>query len=581
MISVVQGMWGMNFVNGRVVMYQSKTETNLSTQTASKGRVFWEREDGSLTIFGLFLFILILMISGTAVDLMLHERTRVKVQNSLDTAVLAAGSLNSGASTDAEIITMVKDYVSKAGVNSDIVTVYPGITGASSKVVGATAQFKSNTMFMNMMGIDKLHGTLASEAAEAAQFVEIVLVLDVSGSMSQDGKIEALRPAAKGFITEVISRLGEENVAISIVPYNHLVHLDAATAAEIDWDDQIKSVPGAAASYAGSVENFRTRNPGSRCARFDDADFNTTSLVSTPKVEANAMFSDSSSNNLGQYANSQAWCSESYAPVFLFQNQEKPLHDFIDTLEGRGWTSIDYGMNWGLGILDTDFRPVVKGLTDANVLPAEMEGLPAAFNEPDVTKIVVLMTDGINTLHQDLDEPFKEGPSRIWSSEILAAGIEMNGFMVEMPGNAESQRWYVPGDPADGGDDSYISEAEFVALTDKEQWDYHRVYDRFRAGDVADYFFGPDAAARAAHGNALIDTGSDGVADTRTRAVCQEARDAEVDVYTIAFQAPDNSETLLRDCAGADGRYFDVDGLDIAEAFDAIAIQLSKLRLTQ
>jgi len=41
----------------------------------------------------------------------------------------------------------------------------------------------------------------------------LVFLLDVSGSMSQAGKIEALSPAAKGFITEVIGRLGEENVA--------------------------------------------------------------------------------------------------------------------------------------------------------------------------------------------------------------------------------------------------------------------------------------------------------------------------------------------------------------------------------
>jgi Mg-chelatase subunit ChlD len=76
--------------------------------------------------------------------------------------------------------------------------------------------------------------------------------------------------------------------------------------------------------------------------------------------------------------------------------------------------------------------------------------------------------------------------------------------------------------------------------------------------------------------------GGYGTADTRVRSICSEARTAGIDIYTIAFQAPASSETLLRDCAGnQDGKYFDVDNLDIATAFNAIAINLTKLRLTQ
>ena len=66
-----------------------------------------------MTIFSLFIFILILMISGMAVDLIAHERKRVMVQNTLDTAVLAAGSLNSGADSAAAITAMVKDYAER------------------------------------------------------------------------------------------------------------------------------------------------------------------------------------------------------------------------------------------------------------------------------------------------------------------------------------------------------------------------------------------------------------------------------------------------------------------------------------
>ena len=51
---------------------------------------FGADESGSLTIFSLFLFLLILMIAGMSVDLIRHEHGRVAMQNTLDTAVLAA-----------------------------------------------------------------------------------------------------------------------------------------------------------------------------------------------------------------------------------------------------------------------------------------------------------------------------------------------------------------------------------------------------------------------------------------------------------------------------------------------------------
>ena len=95
------------------------------------------------------------------------------------------------------------------------------------------------------------------------------------------------------------------------------------------------------------------------------------------------------------------------------------------------------------------------------------------------------------------------------------------------------------------------------------------------------FFFTPDPVAFAEHQNAVVNVGGFGTADTRTRAICGQARGAGVDVYTIAFQAPPNSETLLQDCAGEPGRFFDVDGLNISAAFDAIALQLTQLKLTQ
>lgn len=541
-----------------------------------RGR-FAGREDGSLTVFGLFLFILILMITGMAVDLIAHERQRVLVQNTLDTAVLAAGSLGSGANSDAEITAMVRDYAAKAGIDPATVSVNPRITGASSRIVSATASFQSDTIFMGLMGIEELDGGAIGQAEEGREKVEIVLVLDVSGSMSQGGKIEALRPAAKGFVTEIINKLGSDRVMISVVPYNHQVHLGDPLRSRITWANQLRNVPGAAAGHPGAIKSYDTHNPNSRCARFRDADFTTTALGT---VESSAMFSglnDTWLTPYAQYPASASWCSSYYAPVHLYDNVEADLHAFIDTLRGEGWTSIDYGIKWGVGLLERGFAPVVQDMVDSNLLPADVAGHPAAFTEPDVKKVVVLMTDGMNTAHLDMADGMKSGPSRVWYSDSLANGNEFDGFLVEMPANPASQRWYRPRSTGTTSDDGFLASLPADAV----QWDYHSIYERFRVSDVAEYFFRLDPAAYTAHANARIDVGGYNSADTRTRAICTEARDMGIDIYTIAFQAPAASETLLRDCAGLAGRYFDVDGLDIATAFEAIVVELTKLKLTQ
>ena len=262
--------------------------------------------------------------------------------------------------------------------------------------------------------------------------------------------------------------------------------------------------------------------------------------------------------------------------IMLYQNDITKLHDHIDSFFARGWTAIDYGMNWAVGILDPSFQPIVADMVADDLLPDSADTHPVAYSDGSVKKFIVLMTDGINTRHRDLADGFKSGPSRIWHSATQANGTDLDGFLVEMPANSPGQRWYMP------NSNSFL--ADSALPTDTLQWTYHDVYNRFSVEGAADFFFenSGDTAAHTAHLNAEVDAGSDGTADTRLLAICSAAQaNSDIEVFTVAFEAPTAANQLLDDCAEVDGNHFSVAGANISAAFQAIAVQISSLRLTQ
>ncbi|MEM6387220.1 MAG: TadE/TadG family type IV pilus assembly protein [Pseudomonadota bacterium] len=590
---------------------------------------FRKDETGSLTVFGLFIFLMIVMICGLAVDLMRYERERVAVQNTLDTAVVAATSLNQDADTDAEVEALVKQYFTKAGYDSDIVEVASNIEVPAGgdeetlRTVAARVRFDMDTAFMPLLGIDSLPGGVGTSAREGQQLIEIALVLDISGSMGWGTKLQTMREAAKEFVSFVIEKNGADRVMISIIPYNMQVQMSEdlaqrltnSTTPNVQWNDPLTSI-APPPTQAGAIGSYRPGNPAARCARFVDLDFDSLPLAEAAAgLERSAKFARGNWGYAvpgGDFSSNAYWCGEGYPEMLLYQNNEGKLHTYIDSLTARGWTAIDYGVKWAAGVLDPSFRPIVQGMlsdskqkrTDAQtfastnnttyvppseawIVPDTVAGHPVNYGTANVFKYIVVMTDGANTAKLDLKDEFKSGPSRVWTSETLenefdTNGNEFDGYLVEMPNNGENTRWYRPRNPNTTNDDAYLSQAQFEALTDVEQWSYHKVYERFSVQNVANYFFRVDPTARTEHQNAEIDTGGYATADTNLDRICQEAIDGGVEVYSVAFEAPPGGVTALQNCVNnLPGKFFNVAGAQLTEAFKAIAAEITKLRLTQ
>ncbi len=69
--------------------------------------------------------------------------------------------------------------------------------------------------------------------------------------------------------------------------------------------------------------------------------------------------------------------------------------------------------------------------------------------------------------------------------------------------------------------------------------------------------------------------------DSLLNSICEVAKDQKIVVWSIGFEVTDHGANVMEDCASSPSHFFRVEGVEISEAFEAIARQINQLRLTQ
>ena len=210
----------------------NKSATALNaTRLANR---FTKNEDGAFaTIFGVSAVALFLTI-GAAVDYTQISRAQSIVNNSLDAAVLAAGNeLVDGAKADANLRTLFENhlYANLGGHPSllNSVTVQEFTADETTGEIKAKLVTPVQMSFMGILGYQYVPVKTSSEAKFSTNPVEISMVLDVTGSMAWDGKLDSLKLAAKDAV-DILLPAGKNNsqVRLGLVPYSEGVRLDNA-----------------------------------------------------------------------------------------------------------------------------------------------------------------------------------------------------------------------------------------------------------------------------------------------------------------------------------------------------------------
>ena len=481
---------------------------NLETQTQSMAariarhlRAFQTREDGTMVIFAVFMLILILLITGMAVDFMRVESTRTRIQGTLDRAVLAAADL--GQTLPREEV--VQDYMEKAGLGDALQGTPTVSEGLNFREVSAVAEAQVPMMFSGLARIldadAKIHESMTvpafSVAEERVSKVEISLVLDISGSMESNSRMTNLHTAATEFVNTVLKDGNEDLVSVSLIPYSE--HVNAGP----DIFDQL---------------NVRKVHNYSHCIEFDNDEFTSTSLSMTERYNQMQYF-QWNYNGSYRYGNdlSETVCPRwDYERINPWESSRTELVTQINQLRGRAGTSIFLGLKWGAALLDPSTKPILSSLVASNKVDASFAGRPAAYDDDETVKFIILMTDGENSN----------------SSRIQSWAYDSNSDYAHW--SRYNFNWYL---------DNYVSSWKHGQYSYLK---YNRTLGNELMGDI-----------------------------------CDAAKAQGIVIWTIGFEIPDPlGNQVLSDCATSPSHFFDVDGIEISNAFSAIATQINNLKLT-
>jgi hypothetical protein len=188
-------------------------------------------------MFALLLTVLIAMV-GLAVDVGRAHLARTALSKALDAALLAAGFSEEGGDRVAEIVRerFRANFpprllgIDRSRVVIDPVRVRNGLSDGNGFVVrglSAHASAELPATFLRVLGIESIR--VAVSASVQRRFVDVVMALDKSGSLGEEG-LDELKQAAKGFLPIFSERMDR----VALVSFG----------GSVEWGERLGAEPG-------------------------------------------------------------------------------------------------------------------------------------------------------------------------------------------------------------------------------------------------------------------------------------------------------------------------------------------------
>ena len=281
----------------------------------------------------------------------------------------------------------------------------------SQVTVRATADMKTD--FMKIFGFSKLTIGADSQARWGNTKLRLGLVLDNTGSMAEHGKMDALKAAAKGLLTQLKdAATNDGDVYVSIIPFSKDVNIGK----QFPITSSLLRLDLAAAAYGlGNLTNAAVwgipnilgilNSNWNGCVADRDKPNDTTNVAPVSSLLATLF-------PVEQYDD---------CPVELMQLSYdwNKLDKKIDSMKPVGMTNQTIGLAWGF-----------QSLTAAPFT------IPPKTPNESYSEVIVMLTDGLNTQNRFGDSTAVMDQRTLAAcSNIKAAGITLYTVQVNTTGD--------------------------------------------------------------------------------------------------------------------------------------------------
>ncbi|MGE0844919.1 MAG: pilus assembly protein TadG-related protein [Flavobacteriaceae bacterium] len=346
-------------------------------------------------------------MTGAAIDFSQAYDVRHHLQAAADAAALAA-TRNYGKPW------AVRQQIATDSFNANVLNI--GINqpilfnivdqGQSHRVTASTTV---HTNFMGLVGVETVDIAVEAEALTPIASIEVVLVLDNTGSMSSQNKIGILRTSTRNFIDmmERASLIPGKTIKLGLVPFTTMVRVNPSTYRYASWID----MPNGYASYwRGCFYD--------RAMPYDTDD-------TTPTAGNQSTLFDPDPDN----GFSSSRCS--MARVHPLTQNFSSLRSAVDDMTASGNTNVTLGVVWGLHLLSasTPFTEAVP------------------WSDAETTKIMIVLTDGDNTesrfstRQSTIDSRTREACNEVKSHDILVYTVRVVDGNASLLRNCATDTW--------------------------------------------------------------------------------------------------------------------------------------------
>ncbi len=359
--------------------------------------LFRSNEGAVLPLVG-FAVMALFGATGLAIDMSRAQIVQTRLSNSLDAAGLAAGSVaNSG-----DISATANKYFA-----ANFPTGYMGSTigdisitpNEDNTMLVLDVSGTVDTTIMQLFGVETVAVAAHTEITRASRGLELVMVLDNTGSMA-GSRLVNLKDAATTLVNILY---GEDesidNLWIGLVPFSQAVNIGTSRAS---WtsNPSMPSPGWGPTSWGGCVDARQASNR--------DVTDDPPSVALFPKYYWACHSSNNNwyGNNSGKNDCDTTGGGFGYnTPLSVTRGPNKScpqeltamtkykttILNGINSMQARGNTHIVLGASWGWRMLSPRWRGLWGGEMNDDELPLE-------YDTPLMDKVLLIMTDGANTI---------------------------------------------------------------------------------------------------------------------------------------------------------------------------------------